>query len=115
MPLCTLAYAAEKLGRTEGTIRRWILITGMDITFDPQRGPCVDLEELEARWTARQDKRRLQRKRKAASLSIVLDPEMRDEIDGAAKKHDVTIGEAARRLLHTGLVGYYRSGDLTNG
>lgn len=109
MAQVTLRDAAELLKVSVTSLRRRIAVLKLETGKDEQGRVLVDVQELEQRWHDRQAARP-PRRRKNATLTMVIDEEERDEIDGIAEHHELSTGEASRRLLRRGMVGYYDDG-----
>lgn len=110
MALVNLAAAAELLGLSQSSLRRRMSVLDVERSYDADGHVLVDWQDVRRRWEERQQLRRNSRRTKSAPLSIVLEEEMRDEIDQIAETHRLSVGETGRRLLHQGLVRYYEKG-----
>lgn len=109
MAKVNLRDAAELLELSQSSLRRRIALLGHTPEVDDKGRILVDVVEHAAQWEARRKARPAPR-RKNSTLTLVIDDSEREEIDGIAEKHELSVGETSRRLLRRGLVGYYGDG-----
>lgn len=117
MPKLPRARAARELDISYSTLSRRINLLQMPVEVDEDGSVLVDTDELLRRWTERVEARGIRRTStgRRGLVNVLVDADVRAELDAIAEHHDLSLGEASRRILDLGLAAYYSRGARFDG